>query len=81
VQGGVRRDEGGRERALAEEILEEVRDAERRREGIRGVGGAEEVCGGAAPDEPGDPAQEDAKRDEQRPAAGGRGARDLSRMR
>src|SRR5262249_60289039 len=58
-----------RQRALAEEILKEVRDANR---GVEGVGGvrfeAEEVGEGAQANEAGHAAEEDACRDRRRGA-------------
>ena len=58
---GVDGNERGRERALAEQILQRVRDAKRRHEGVRRIGFQAEVVGeDALADEAGDAAAEDA---------------------
>ena len=59
--------ERGRERPFAEEVLEKIRDPERRHECIGGVGlKAEIVSEDALADEAGEPAAEDADGDERR---------------
>ena len=65
-QAGVHRDEGGGERALAEEVLEQVRDAERGGEGVGRVADAEVVPQHPHPDEPDHAAGQDAQRHHQR---------------
>src|SRR4029079_3174152 len=68
--------ERGRQGALAEEVLQEVRDAERRRERIGGsVSETEIMREDALADEPGDAAKKNAGGDKRRPA----GARAWSR--
>ena len=62
-------DERGRERALAEDVLEEVGDSERRVEGVRRVGVAEEVGEDALADDADDAAQQDPRADEKRAPA------------
>src|SRR3970282_1428195 len=68
-QPGVHRNERRGERTLAEDVLEDVGDPERLREGIGRAGEAEEVREDALPDESRDPAEEDARGDETRRAA------------
>ena len=58
-------DERRRQRALAEEVLENVRGAERRPEGVRRQGAAEVVGEDPLADEPREPAQEDPCADEE----------------
>ena len=65
-QPRVDRDEGRRQHALAEEVLQEVRDAERRREGVGRVGQSEVVREDALAHEPRDATEQDAGRDQRR---------------
>jgi hypothetical protein len=46
VEGGVGGDERGGEGPFPEQVLQQVRDAERRGQGVGGVGGSEEMRGG-----------------------------------
>src|SRR5262249_28324432 len=71
-------DERRREDALAEEVLEEVRDAQRRLEGAGGVRAAEGVRGDARADEAGDAREEDAGGDRQRGEPAGHVSSNLS---
>src|SRR5207248_8875448 len=66
-------DEAGGEHALTEQVLQEVRDAQRGRVGVRGGRRREVIAEHALADQPGDPAQEDPCRDEQRRGAFARG--------
>ena len=62
---GVDRDEGRRQRAFTEQVLQEVGDAERRVERIRGVGfEAEVVREDLKANEPREPAEKNARGDE-----------------
>ena len=65
-QAGVDRDERRRERALAEQVLQQVRNAERRGEGVRGIADAEVVTEHPHPHQPDDAAGQDAQRHHQR---------------
>ena len=68
---GVHRDEGRRERALAEQVLQEVRDAERGVERVRRVRlEAEVMREDLQPDEAGEAAEKNARRDEHRTPSG-----------
>ena len=68
-QRGVHRNERSRQRAFAEQVLQKIRDAERRRERIGGiVAEAEIVREDALADQPGDPTEEDSGGDEKSPA-------------
>jgi hypothetical protein len=59
-QRGVHRDEGRRERPFAEEVLQNIRDAERRGERVGGIVAQTEVVReDALADEAGQPAEED----------------------
>ena len=69
-QTRVDRNEGGRESALAEDVLKEVRDAERRVEGVHRVGVAEEVCEDSLAYDADDAAQKDSGPDEERAPSG-----------
>ena len=70
----IHRDERRRERAFAEQVLQEVGNAERGVERVGGVGAeAEVVREDALPDEAGQPRQQNAGRDEERRNHGGHG--------
>ena len=60
----VDRDEGGREHALAEQVLQDVGDADAGLEGVGGVGVAEVMREDAFANEAGDAAQQDTGRDQ-----------------
>ena len=69
-QRRVHRNEGRRERAFAEEVLEEVRNPEGRGEGVRGVRGGQEVRQHARADQADDPAEQNSRGDHRRRALG-----------
>src|SRR5262249_24622169 len=86
-QRRVHRDERPAEHSLAQQVLEEVGDLERRVVGVRRVRGAEEVAEDALPAEPREPAEQDPRRHQRRaaaarpPARGGRWSRRHGRRR
>ena len=61
-QTGVHRDEGGRERPFAEEVLQEIRDAEGGPEGVGRIGASKVMRKDAVPYKTGDAAECDAQR-------------------
>ena len=66
-QAGVDRDERRRQHALAQQVLHQVGDAQRRLEGVGGRARAEEGADDHLADEPGAPGQQDAGRHQERP--------------
>ena len=81
AQRRVDGNERGREDAFAEQVLQEVGDAQRRRIGVGGGRGPQVMAEDPLPHQPREPAEQDARADQQRGSGGARSFRRSSRSR